>query len=645
MRVSRMVKVVLSTGVIFLAILAIRKLFRGKAGNVFLYAIWLLFAAGLVVPILSFALREMAGWEKSRVKSPVSIMNFVEMPSETANKASGAVQKEKEGREGDREKKQKGEEKEEKNTEKYSKSAQEEGKNGRGSWLRRIQLKQVFLFIWAAGAAAILFCQVLMEKAFRRQLIENREETDYQGQKIYRAKGIKTPLLFRSKGVSADIYLPEAIMGNETFVKHAVLHEGIHKKHGDIWWGYMRNLLVAIYWFYPLVWAVAVLSKRDCEYACDSSVMKGMDKRERISYGNSLLSLIQVGRGGDLFCTATAMKIRKSEMEVRIQMIKRGRKRNIFVTIFSCILLCIVGVSAFTDAMEPAVESGGTEPKKVTSPVRRKKEELLLAKAAEYKLSDTWGADLPRVYYEDDGKMIFGGYFGLFVYSKQNDEIEQSVNLEEIGCDATQGDKYCKIDVSEDGKTVYLHVVHEKEMYQYTVETQKLKKTAYKLPKHLYDREKWEKTNKSGIRCNGGTIGDLVYWCEGKEAINYYPLFYKPYGSCTFFKPDDFRDLSEVSFYNNGTEYIITEAEKLDWIEKHFSNPVQEIEGVPACPFYHIMYFKRKDGVCGKVFPATDSDSIYQSGESYYEYKKDGKEEYNEVFWGLFGIHNLEELR
>lgn len=112
-----------------------------------------------------------------------------------------------------------------------------------------------------------------------------------------------------------------------------------------------------------------------------------------------------------------------------------------------------------------------------------------------------------------------------------------------------------------------------------------------------------------------------------------------------FFKPDDFRDLSEVSFYNNGTEYIITEAEKLDWIEKHFSNPVQEIEGVPACPFYHIMYFKRKDGVCGKVFPATDSDSIYQSGESYYEYKKDGKEEYNEVFWGLFGIHNLEELR
>ena len=60
-----MVKVVLSTGVIFLAILAIRKLFRGKAGNVFLYAIWLLFAAGLVVPILSFALREMAGWEQS----------------------------------------------------------------------------------------------------------------------------------------------------------------------------------------------------------------------------------------------------------------------------------------------------------------------------------------------------------------------------------------------------------------------------------------------------------------------------------------------------------------------------------------------------------------------------------------------------
>lgn len=638
-----MVKVILSTSVVFLVIVVIRWLFRGKVGNVFLYTIWLLFAAGLMAPGVLLAFQGITGWEKSGVKSPVSIMNLVEMPSGTDDKASGNVQKKKEDTEEEGEKQK--EENVGKNTEKDSKRVQEGGKSEGFFWLGRLQLKPVLLFFWAIGAVGILLRQILMEKAFRRLLAENREETDYQGHKVYRTKGIKTPLLFRSRGVSADIYLPETIMGYDIFVRHAVLHESIHKKHGDIWWGYLRNLLVAIYWFYPLVWIAAVLSKRDCEYACDSSVMKGMDKRERISYGNSLLSLIQTEKGGDLFCTATAMKIKKSEMEVRIQMIKRGKKRSIFVTIFSLLLLCIVGIAAFTEAMEPEMGKEGAEPKKLASPVRRKKEETFSVKTAEYELSDLWGADLPKIYFEDRDRMIFGGYFGLFVYSKQNEKIEQSVNLKEIGCDATQGDRYCKIDVSEDGKTVYLHVVHEKEMYQYMVDTQKLKKVAYHLPKNLYNREKWGKTNKSGIRCNGGTIGDLVYWCEGKGTINYYPLFYKPYGACDFFKPDDFRDLCEVSFYNNGTEYIITEAEKLDWIEKHFSNPVQEIKGAPACPFYYIMYFKRKDGACGKVFPATDSDSVYQSGESYYEYKKDGKEGYNEVFWGLFGIHNLEELR
>ena len=53
MGMSRMIKVILSTSVLFLSIVAVRKFFRGKTGNVFLYSLWLLFAAGLVVPMVS----------------------------------------------------------------------------------------------------------------------------------------------------------------------------------------------------------------------------------------------------------------------------------------------------------------------------------------------------------------------------------------------------------------------------------------------------------------------------------------------------------------------------------------------------------------------------------------------------------------
>lgn len=652
-----MTKIILSTSVIFLVIMAVRKFFRGKAGNVFLYSLWLLFAAGLVIPVLFAVLQDISKWERGRVESPVSIMNLVKTTSLKMDREDLFVQQKKKvaenGQEGEKKQTEDLREKAGKKDVSYKKTVTEPlENNGIPSWMEWQQLKYVLLFIWAIGTITILLCQLLAEKSFRRQLAENREELNYGGQKIYMANGIRTPLLLRGRGLSLEIYLPQTIMENETLIRHAILHENVHRRHGDIWWGYVRNFLVAVYWFYPLVWIAAVVSKRDCEYACDSSVMKDMDRKERISYGNSLLSLIQVGKDRDLFCTATAMKMGKSEMEVRIRMIKRGKERSIIVTVFTLLLICVTGVVAFTDAKEPEKEPAKEQkiPAKQLEEAGQKIEEekpeqkeMLSAKEAEYNLTDIWGAAPPCIYYEDDTRMVFGGCFGLFVYSKETEEIVQSLNLGEIGCNYTQGDHYCAINVSEDGKIVYLHVVREKTMYQYSIDTKELLQLDYKLPDKLYDREKWEKKNKSGIRCTGSTIGDLVYWYEedGKPMIKYQPLFYKPYGSCEFFKPEDIRGLSEVSFYNEGEEYVITDEKKLRWIEKHFSDAAEKIEGVPACPFYHIMYLKRKDGICGKIFPATDNCSVYQTDESFYDYK----EKTNEAFWKLFGIEDMSGIR
>ncbi len=643
-----MVKVLLSTSVIFLVIVTVRKLFRGKAGGVFLYSLWLLLVAGLVAPVLFGVLQNITKWEIGRAESPISIMNLVKATSLNIDKAGVFVQK----NEGIVEKEKEEEEQAEdikKKTEKADivdlKTFRETTKSNEfHGWIEFIQLKYILLFVWVAGTITILLCQVLSERSFRRQLIENREEINYQGQKIYMVNGIKTPLLFRGKGLSLDIYLPEMIMENETLVRHAILHENIHKKHGDIWWGYVRNILVAVYWFYPFIWVSAVLSKRDCEYACDSSVMKGMSQKECISYGNSLLSLIQVGKNNDLFCTATAMKIGKSEMEVRIRMIKRGRKSSMFATVLVLLLLCAAGVVAFTDAMEPDKEPVKVNEQELSSTLSSEQPEqakTLSAKNAEYNLKDIWGADPPHVYYEDDTKMIFAGYFGLFVYSKETEEIVQSLNLEEIGCNKTQGDNYCAINVSKDGKIVYLHVMKDEKMYQYSVDTKELQYLDYKLPDKLFNRRKLEKKNESGILCVGVTIGDLVYWYEDGKMIKYQPLFYKPYGSCEFFGPDQIRDLSEVCFYVNGKEYVLTEEKKLRWIENHFSDTAEKIEGIPACPFYRIMYLKRKDGVCGKIFLATDTCSVYQSGDFFYDYK----ENTSEVFWELFGIKDMDIVK
>ena len=53
----------------------------------------------------------------------------------------------------------------------------------------------------------------------------------------------------------------------------------------------MRLAALALHWYNPLVWAAAILSKRDAELACDEAVLRLLGEAERQSYGETLISL------------------------------------------------------------------------------------------------------------------------------------------------------------------------------------------------------------------------------------------------------------------------------------------------------------------------------------------------------------------
>ena len=91
------------------------------------------------------------------------------------------------------------------------------------------------------------------------------------------------------------------------------------------------------------------------------------------------------------------------------------------------------------------------------------------------------GADGAILDYADDDIVIFHGYFGLFVYDLSLQIFVRAVDLEAIGCNYTQGDNYCEVFVSEDGTTVYLHPLSERDMYVFDIPSGKLHKTFYDL--------------------------------------------------------------------------------------------------------------------------------------------------------------------
>lgn len=63
-----------------------------------------------------------------------------------------------------------------------------------------------------------------------------------------------------------------------------------------------------VYWFNPLVWMAAILSKRDSELACGETTIALLGEENRLKYGRTLVGMMSVQhKPTDLFCGATTM--------------------------------------------------------------------------------------------------------------------------------------------------------------------------------------------------------------------------------------------------------------------------------------------------------------------------------------------------
>ena len=62
----------------------------------------------------------------------------------------------------------------------------------------------------------------------------------------------------------------------------------MHLRRRDHIWKPLGWLLLSVHWFNPLVWLAYALFCRDVEYACDESVVGGLDADGRRAYARAL---------------------------------------------------------------------------------------------------------------------------------------------------------------------------------------------------------------------------------------------------------------------------------------------------------------------------------------------------------------------
>ena len=233
---------------------------------------------------------------------------------------------------------------------------------------------QIATVVWIVGMAVMAGWFVYVNVSLSRKLRRSAtvlEQTECKTP-IKVSSELASPCLFGL--LRPTVYLTPGCISDEQTRRYVLIHELTHMHTGDHIWTWVRCLCLCIYWFNPLVWIAAKLSKRDCELACDEAVLKQLGESERIAYGKTLVDMVSsLSAPGQLLETATAMYETKKQLKERVKCIVKKPKVFLTAVIVLVLVLTVITGCTFVGAVNrgldnPIDETGLDNPIDETQP-------------------------------------------------------------------------------------------------------------------------------------------------------------------------------------------------------------------------------------------------------------------------------------
>ncbi len=293
-----------------LAVLLLRAVFQGKVSRRAISALWLIAAVRLCLPFVSFQVS---------IPLPVTLNNIV--PDAAATEAIF--------------------------------SEDNEQSTGQDSPLSNLtptenpetagydntfvfSMRDIAFLIYISAASLIVLSCSISGTVFYLRLRKTRKfRHSVDRISIYETNQITSPCVFGAKSV----YLP--VGGGQSF---ALRHEVGHIRHLDFFFNILRVILCAVYWFNPLVWLAAVVSKRDSEAAADEYAVRGMSTDRKLDYAKKLLTAASGQNNRNIFAPGASGGAR--ELKGRIKMLTKENKLRISSVIICA--FCAIIIAAFS---------------------------------------------------------------------------------------------------------------------------------------------------------------------------------------------------------------------------------------------------------------------------------------------------------
>ncbi len=284
------------------------------------------------------------------------------------------------------------------------------------AWL----LTYIFSRVWPVGVLVMLAYTLGSYVRLRMRL---RTATRLDGN-VYQGECVSSPFILGI--VHPRIYLPYDLPIEQQ--AYVLAHERVHLRRGDHIVKLFAMLLLAVYWYNPLLWLAYGVFCRDLELACDERVIRDYAPEERQAYSAALLANSTARR-----LTLCPLAFGEVGVKQRIKSVMNYKKPAFWIVIVAVLAIITTAVCLLTsppdkDTTPPTSDAEESTFTAVVLTVYDKS--VLVApdeESWEYSTADRISLSLPenspKLVAGDTIEVVHGGYI-LSTYPAMINEVQ-----------------------------------------------------------------------------------------------------------------------------------------------------------------------------------------------------------------------------